>query len=200
MLKRICSVALLASGCLFSIASSATTPASGAVSESSKEISFTSGPYPVANTSGALADYKCDMTNPCDNFALTVDVTENYLATHLKDRVSIALTPDTAADDVDLQLRDASGKLLGSSRGGPGAVETIIFRPTAGGAYTLETVGGTPATGASTKVTLYTDPNAADAVPPPPAGAAGSVDISHGVPTPSQIGRASCRERVYVLV
>lgn len=146
----------------------AASPDAGTLSESNKQLAFTAGPYPVANTSGLGGDYVCDDTNPCDNFALTVDLSAAYISANPDDVVRIVLTPDGPGDDVELQLRAADGSLLGSSRNGPGVAELVVLDPVAGQTqYTVETMGGTPATGASVSLTLTSVTSPA---PPAPTG------------------------------
>ncbi len=104
----------------------AASPASGAVSGSAAQASWTGGPLTptAASTCGGPANAQCD------NYKLTI-VPPSYSF-----QVEITLTLQ-ATDDYDLEVYNPDGSLAGNSGNGPGAVEKVVLTNPPAGTYTV---------------------------------------------------------------
>jgi hypothetical protein len=149
---------LLSAALLLPLAAQAANPPEGALTESSLELSYTTGPMPVPNVGPNVVQgghYECDETHPCDVFMLTVDVGEDFLERYPRAgiRVVSAATPEYA--DIDLQVADANGKNIALQRDNPPDQPSLSFRPENGlNVYQVQIVPGTPVPDASATVTL----------------------------------------------
>lgn len=88
----------------------ATTPASGTLSPDNRSIEFTGGPFLIATNSSdnAPGPVTCDATNPCEDFALTIDIPQSYKEANPKDEIHITISWDdpTGGQDLDTWLVD----------------------------------------------------------------------------------------------
>ena len=94
---------------LFALPGSAATPASGTLTDVSGFLTYTAGPFTVANlTPVPQVDTgpRCNAnTNPCDNFALTVTLPSGYHAAHPNAAVKFTLIwGDTGSGQSDYDL------------------------------------------------------------------------------------------------
>jgi hypothetical protein len=107
-------------------AAQAASPASGTVSQSSTQSSWTGGPgLPTASaTCGGPGN------TACDNYQLTI-APPNYSF-----KVEITVTPKLA-DDYDLEVYGPDGTLAGSSGNSTGAAEKVTLNNPAAGVYTV---------------------------------------------------------------
>lgn len=153
-LIKSCTVAAL----LLPAAAFAADPPDGALTETSLELNYVTGPMPVPNVGAnvvAGGAYTCGETNPCDVFELTVDVSETYLDKFPKATVKIAAAATPEYADIDLQVADATGKNIALTRDNPPAQPSATFKVKNGlNKYFIQVVPGSPVPDASVKVTL----------------------------------------------
>ncbi len=113
----------------------AAEPSSGTLSEDGEAIEFGGGPFAGANVSGTSAGgMEPTCINPvlaCDDFALTVDLPEDYSERYPSGLVRIVIQLDdpgaNAAEDYDLFLYDASGTTRLGSSTSEGSTEVVSF-------------------------------------------------------------------------
>lgn len=128
---------------------SAADPASGTLSEATRELNYVYGPNLISNPSGTAQMVCASPVAPCDAFALTVDVP----ATGPAYNMVIETSWTAASDDYDVYLLNAEGGEAGSAAGSANPeTMTVPARP---GSYTVRVVpflvtGST----ANTKITL----------------------------------------------
>ncbi len=111
---------LLAS--LLSLPSIAAEPASGTLSTSSGSVSYTAGPFFVANATPAPLTGQPPVCEDdgvsCDKFELTVTLPDNYDVTNPDDLIEVSIVwPDPTAD-FDLYVYKEAGGEAGRSAGG----------------------------------------------------------------------------------
>lgn len=136
----------------------AATPASGAVTPTSRMISYTGGPLLVSNPEGI-----CAAPMLCDDFALTITVPANFKQTNPDDNLRITMKFEPAVD-MALRLLDADGNELAFSDNGVGQPESLSAEIPAGAStYTVQAF---VFAGAVTSYTTLIDLTSA----PPPAG------------------------------
>lgn len=131
------------------------TPPDGALTETSLELSYTTGPMPVPNVNADAGAYVCDATHPCDVFMLTVDLPEDYLERFPRAGIKIVsgATPEYA--DIDLQIADADGKNLAFARDNPPEQPSLSLKVKSGlTVYQVQIVPGTPVPDAGATITL----------------------------------------------
>lgn len=130
------------------------TPANGELTETSGPISFSGGPYVIPTPGGIVAGsgVECEIPMTCDEYALTVNVSEEFRAdeANKKEVIQIIMTPSNptpvgANADIDLYLLDANGNEVASSTGGT-ASEAIVVPLTVvkNGTYTVRLITGIP--------------------------------------------------------
>ena len=145
----------------------AATPPSGAISGSSKTLTYSLDAQALANASGANGDYVCDATDPCDNFTLTVQLPADYAVTHPQDRIKIDATASPVAADIDMYLLDGAGHKMAESRHNPPTQESIIINAASGASsYIVRVFPGSPTAGGTVTITLFTDAGAVVPVAP----------------------------------
>ncbi|HUS23434.1 MAG TPA: exo-alpha-sialidase [Candidatus Binatia bacterium] len=151
----------------------AASPDAGTLSGASPSITYSAGPFAVPNSSLNDDANHPDCTapaNPCDDFALTVDVPPDYAITHPRDLIRVVAQWAVNNDAFFLYLLDAQGNVLLSSQSGNDP--NSLSYPAAPGTYTVRLVpsnaGGDLVTASVTLVSDETAP-ATDA---PPAFAA----------------------------
>ena len=138
----------------------AADPASGTLSPDSTELTYTVPPAPLLNLSGLTnlsGDYTCDATNPCDEYELTIDLPEGFMAENRKTKVSVAAATSVEYFDIDLQISDDKGNVAYIQRDNPPAQPTITFVPKDGVVkYTVQVAPGSPHAGAGVTIKLLT--------------------------------------------
>jgi hypothetical protein len=165
------------------VVSFATTPTSGTVSPSSREITFTGGPFLIATNSSdnAAGPVTCDQTNPCEDFGLTIDIPQSYKDTHPNDTVKVEISWDdpTGGQDLDTWLVNNPDNGTYPAHAGNGGdnpeVITVPMNAIQAGAHQyFVRVAPFISTGQafSGKVSLVT-PASTSPTPTPPAEAAG---------------------------
>ncbi len=100
------------------LVANAATPPSGTLSGSSRALAYSSGPFAVPNVSLNQDPNNPDCTeplNPCDDFALTVDLPADYAATHPRDLITITSKWPINNDAFYIYLVDNGGNILASS-------------------------------------------------------------------------------------
>jgi hypothetical protein len=134
----------------------AATPDGGTVSPGTTDLTYTVPAAPLPNTSApADGNYTCDTTNPCDEFALTVDLPSDYLDHFPDAAVHVAAATDVENLDIDLQVSDQNGAPLYSMRDNPPAQPSVTIYPNGGTTrFIVQVVPGTPHSGASVSITL----------------------------------------------
>jgi hypothetical protein len=171
---------LLCALMLLPVVAQSATPDSGTLSPTNLELKYTVGPAPLPNASGLNGlvpggdpNYVCDTTNPCDEFALTLDLPADFLDQYPDTSVHVAAATDVEDFDIDLQVSDDKG-VVASYRDNPPAQPSLSIFPAAGGTshYVVQVVPGTPHTGASATVTLIPG----DSVKSGPLAMAGALD------------------------
>ncbi|HUS23668.1 MAG TPA: hypothetical protein VM369_01865 [Candidatus Binatia bacterium] len=150
----------LAAACLMAapLLAPAATPDSGTLSESVPDLSYSADVQALPNASApASGAYKCDATNPCDEFALTVELPADYIETYPDATITVAAAATVDATDIDLQVSDDKGNVVVVQRDNPPDQPSVTFFP-AGGTqhFIVQVVPGTPNPGAS--VTIHLNP------------------------------------------
>jgi hypothetical protein len=139
---RLVAVAALLAAGLTANTADAATPTEGSVSDTDPTASWSGGPFPVPNTTGALSDTpSCDVPTSCDDFTLHVSTPAGYGTDH--DLVIKVGWTNTAAD-FDVYLLDAQGNTVASAASSADP-EQIIVPPTSGD-YTVRVVPFAPLT------------------------------------------------------
>lgn len=111
--------ALWATLAMLPLAGFAADPESGTLTDSTTELTFTSGPSVVSNGGD------CSLGG-CDDYRLTVTLPDGYVADNPGATVEIVLPSPTPADDYDMQLLLASDESLQASSGNaPGENERM---------------------------------------------------------------------------
>lgn len=132
-----------------SLTAKAADPASGTLSPSSSELTYTYGPNAISNPSGTATLTCAGPVAPCDAYALTVELPAGDVAYNMV----IETSWTAAGDDYDVYLLNAEGGEAGSAAGSSNP-ETMTV-PARSGTYTVRIVpflvtGST----ANTKITL----------------------------------------------
>ncbi len=172
---------LALAGLLCSSLSQASTPASGTVSPGSLEQTYSAGPFIISDPGGVGC---ADLSEACDDFALTVDLPANYATTNPAAKIVIDLVWDPQQADLDLALLNAAGEQILSSGSAPGTPEHLEFPATQGlTTYTVRITafvgGGATATGTITLV-----PGEMGSSAPPPVYVPTPFDPRYQVYTP----------------
>lgn len=147
----------------------AADPASGTLSEAAPELSYTSGPFVASNPSAtATGEPVCaDPVQPCDDYALTVELPAGFAAAHPTAEIRISVAWDVATDDLDAYTYDADGAQVQSSASS--ANPEVMVIPVTDGA-TLYTVRIVPfaVTGSTATTTIQLNVPVAGEEPPTP--------------------------------
>ncbi|HVF34613.1 MAG TPA: PKD domain-containing protein [Candidatus Saccharimonadia bacterium] len=141
----------------------AATPPSGTLSVANPTLTFTSGPH-----TGENVEADCE-ANPCDEYALTVDLPPDYATTNPSALITVELEY-TVPGDLDLRLLDGTDTQVADSGEPPGLPEYMDI-PAGSGTrpYTVVVIPfATAGTTATITVSLVEPP-----APPAPAVPAG---------------------------
>jgi hypothetical protein len=164
----------------------AADPSSGTVSDSSTSVSWSAGPFAVANPTGAAGDPMCDATTVCDDFALHVSTPPGYGDGH---QLAISIEWPNSAADFDLYVLDASGQTVGTSASS--ADPELVLLPPDSGDYTVRVVPYLPLgesfTGTAELTTTPANPAPADF----PAPAYGTYPAPESLPDAHNAGEPS---------
>jgi hypothetical protein len=173
----------------------AATPASGQISDAQRVAAYRGGPFVAPNRTDPLlgdgATLQClPEVAPCDDFALTVALADDYLVTHPGASIKVDLASDNGTSDYDLYVIDESGQYvaIGYNAGGTESVEFPARNGTH--AYTVRAVPfsrGAAAYAAEAKL-LAADPTRdSDG-----DGVADVFDQCPGTPTGSKADESGC--------
>src|SRR4051812_24427929 len=100
----------VACSALLAVLSFASTPSSGTLTDANATLTYTAGPFPVANQSPLGAGQldtgpRCSTEFPCDSYKLTVSLPSGYRASHPNASVRVALSwTDTGTGQSDYDL------------------------------------------------------------------------------------------------
>jgi hypothetical protein len=126
----------------------AAAPASGTLTDSNTTITYTSGPFLVANPTGFVngqvdgSPPQCDSTHPCDDFALTVNVSSTTTSAKL---LKLKIKWAQVQAQIDLYVLDSSGKIIAASLSSASNVDPdLLLLPAVSGTYTLRLVPFNP--------------------------------------------------------
>jgi hypothetical protein len=101
----------------------AADPASGSISTTQPEASYSGGPFVVSNPSGTAALVCANPAAPCDDYALTVELPANYAEQNPNDVIEIMVTWPDPMEDYDLVVLEGDTE-VGSSGNGAGVPES----------------------------------------------------------------------------
>ena len=142
----------------------AATPTGGAVSDGSRSIQWTGGPFVVPNVTGTSGTVTCG-PGLCDDFALHVSTPSGYGASH---QLKVTVGWPVAAADFDIYLLDSAGNEV-TSAASSSDPEVLLTAPTSGD-YTVRVVPFAPAgqsyTATAALVDLPANPAPSTATPP----------------------------------
>src|SRR6476620_11662185 len=139
--------------------SSAASPSSGTISAASGPLSYTAGPFVVANESGqgGVVTPVCQPNTPlCDEYTLTVNA--NSVAANKK--LLIQIQWPTSAADFDLYVLQGA-TIVGSSHGSSDPETVFLNVPADGTVYTIRVIPTTPLAESFTGTIALVDPLAA---------------------------------------
>ncbi|MEY2518617.1 MAG: hypothetical protein QOF24_376 [Verrucomicrobiota bacterium] len=185
--RVLASLLLCAAGAWLAALSFAATPASGTLTDTSGILTYTAGPFYVANHTplpeGLDAGPECNNpSQPCDDFALTITLPAGYRAAHPNAAAKITLKwTDAGSGQSDYDLYIYKGTVINTS-GSKAAdhqsassknPEVANIRPVLDGSqtYTVKVVPYTP-TGETVTVTIELVPGS-PFVPSPGVGGSG---------------------------
>jgi PKD repeat protein len=158
-LRALSAFALCSIGIMLGALGFAADPPNGTLTDSSGPISYTAGPFFVANPTPILfvdQGPECDNPDqPCDDYALTVQLPSDYATTHPNAAVKVTLSwTDTGAGASDYDLYIYNGTVTNTdgsqeadySSAGSSNPEIATISPLAGGTsqYTVKVVPYTP--------------------------------------------------------
>lgn len=149
---------LLAAGLLFNKAGSAATPDNGTITPANPSLSYTAGPFVIANESGqggVVSPVCMPGTALCDQYTLTVNA--NSLAATKKLLVQVQWA-NTAAD-FDLYVLQGT-TIVGSSHASSDPESVFLNIPADGTVYTIQVIPTTPLAESITGTITLVDPPA----------------------------------------
>ncbi len=143
---------------------------SGTLSTSTTTLTYTHGPFFVANPSDQVGPPTCTAATPCDDYTLNVNVPSGTDATQ---QIAVNFTYDQSIDslvDFDLWVYNAAGSVIASNTSGVSPTKVVI--PAVSGSYTVRAdpwmPGGESYTGT---ISLVAKPTTGSAPPPDAATA-----------------------------
>ena len=151
------------------------TPDHGTISAANRTLSYTGGPFLAPNASDSSTGVTCDQTNPCDQFALTLDLPPDYAVTHPGEtvRIEVGWADPAGVQDLDVYLSDVPGHYVAKIT--DSANPEVIVIPAGSGLRTWSLIvapsltTGQPFTA---KVSLLAAPPPPPPPPPPYSGIA----------------------------
>src|SRR5947209_12533908 len=108
---------------------------SGTLTTTNTTLTYTHGPFFVANPSDQVGPPTCTAATPCDDYSLTVNVPAGTDATK---QINIALSYSQSTDpavDFDLWVLNANGAVIASNTSGVSPSQVVI--PAVSGTYTV---------------------------------------------------------------
>lgn len=160
--------ALFALACAsWTFSAAAATPASGTLSATGPMLSYSSGPFLISNVSGTAGSVICQAPIlVCDDYALTINVSADYLSSHPGTALSVSTAWANTAEDYDIYLLDSTGAQLAVSASSSDP-ESYLFTVKPGqNTYTLRIVPYTAAGGTATTTIKLIVPDPTTAPPP----------------------------------
>jgi hypothetical protein len=120
----------------------AADPASGTLSEASPELTYTSGPFVVSNPSAtATGEPLCaEPAQPCDNYALTVELPAGFAAAHPNAEIKVSVAWDVASDDLDAYMYGADGAEVQNSASSANPEVMVLLATDGTNQYTIRIV------------------------------------------------------------
>jgi len=142
----------------------AATPSGGSVSDASRSVGWTGGPFAAPNVTGTSGTVTCG-PGLCDDFLLHVSTPSGYETAH---QLKITVGWQLAAADFDIYLLDQAGKEV-TSAASSSDPEVMITAP-ASGDYTVRVVPYAPLGQSFTATAALVDlpANPAPSTAPPP--------------------------------
>lgn len=159
---------------------------SGTLSPDNPQLTYTDGPFVVANVTGATGTVQCGTATPCSDYDLTVNTPAGYGSDHF---MQIKIKWSTSEADFDLYVLDSSGSVVASAASSSDP-EIVKMAPTSGN-YTVRVVPYAPLgesfTGTVELLDKASNPPAADEQPPTYKNyaAPGSLPNAHNAGEPS---------------
>lgn len=117
------------------LSATGSTPAAGTLTDTSPPVSWTGGPFAVANVTGTVGTVDCTAPSSCDDFSLTVSTP---VGTGDTKWLQISTSWANPAADFDFYVIDATGTVVrhATSLADP---ETVVLPPDSG-TYTVRVV------------------------------------------------------------
>ena len=146
-------------------------PAAGTLSPATPVVEFTTAQFLISNESYSAGQAMCapQPVFRCDDFALTVELPDDYAAKHPDDLILITTTWPDKTEDFDIYILDDQGADVGGSQAATGQDPEIAKLPAGSGTRHLvvRTVPFTVKGGATaTKIELFSPPPLVNAPPP----------------------------------
>lgn len=121
------------------IAVEAATPSSGTLSLANPTVTYSAGPFVVANVTATAGDVVCNDVTPCDDYSLTISVPAG---TDASNTVNVKVQWPNSVADFDLYVLDASGAVIRSAASTSDPEIAVI--PAVSGSYTIRVVPFAP--------------------------------------------------------
>jgi len=106
-------------------------PVNGTLSPANRSLTYTGGPFviPTNSTDSAKGPVDCDEVNPCENYALTIDIPQEYKTANPNDvvRVEISWNDPSGAQDLDIFLVDNPDDRTYPAHGANGSANPEVF-------------------------------------------------------------------------
>lgn len=167
---------------------------SGTLTTTTTTLTYTHGPFFVANVTDQVGSPTCTAATPCDDYTLNVNVPSGTDSTQ---QINIAFTYDQSTDpevDFDMWIYDANGNVIASNVSGVSPTQVVI--PAISGTYTVRADPWFPG-GESYTGTISLVPKPTSSSPPPADAATASTGIAprfQDYVVPSSLGGSSAGE------
>jgi hypothetical protein len=106
-------------------------PVNATLSPANKSITYTGGPFviPTNSTDSAAGPVDCDDANPCEDYALTIDLPQDYKTANPNDavRVEVTWSDPSGAQDLDIFLVDNPDDRTYPAHAGNGSANPEVF-------------------------------------------------------------------------
>src|SRR4029077_6379776 len=81
------------------------SPTSGTLSPSNREITYSGGPFLIADNASdnAAGPVTCDAAHPCEDFGLTIDIPQSYIDTHPTEIIKVEISWGDRSGKQDLE-------------------------------------------------------------------------------------------------
>ena len=121
------------------VVSDAAVPPGGTLTDASGPLTYTAGPFPIANPSSQANGVPiCNAALPCDDYALTVSVSPATTASKLI-KVKVKWTPAQA--QIDLYVLNSSAQYIAASMSSSTFADPdLVLVPAVSGSYTIRIV------------------------------------------------------------